>query len=85
MADHFVVYLQQPDRSAAVHRVSSRYIVSQLLFPLNYSYSWICHTVDMSPYSRMERRSKRIPSKSMSFSQSKEAAIPVSSLGSNKR
>ena len=33
MADHFVVYLQQPDRSAAVHRVSSRYIVSQLLFP----------------------------------------------------
>ena len=33
MADHFVVYLQQPNRSAAVHRVSSRYIISQLLFP----------------------------------------------------
>ena len=33
MADHFVVYLQQPDRSAAVHRVSSRYIVLQLQFP----------------------------------------------------
>ena len=33
MVYHFVVYLQQPDRSAVVHRVSSRYIVSQLLFP----------------------------------------------------
>ena len=41
MADHFVVYLQQPDRSAAVHRVRSWYIVSQLLIPLNFSYSWI--------------------------------------------
>ena len=52
MADHFIVYLQQPDRSAAVHRVSSRYIVSHLLFPLKCSYSWIFHTVDTSPYSR---------------------------------
>ena len=40
--------------------------------------------VDTSPNSRMERSSKRIPSKSKRFSQSMEATIPVSSLGSNK-
>ena len=41
MTDHFVVSLQQPNRSAVVHRVRSRYIVSQLIIPSNYSYSWI--------------------------------------------
>ena len=41
MADHFVVYLQQPNISEAVHRVSSWYIVLQLLIPLNCSYSRI--------------------------------------------
>ena len=44
MADHFVVYLQQPDRSAAVHRVSSVHnfatsISFELLLFLDVSYS----------------------------------------------